>query len=138
MLNMNTTASRVKKMLSELDVDQVEFGRLAGASKSVVNQWLSGGIKSINPKYAYCIEKNCGYSAQWVITGEGDEKFLSPSSETQKTMAIKPPSRHEARIAEIVALLRQTDMEGLAVILDRARDAARDYPAAKETLVSSA
>lgn len=70
-------------MLSELGVDQVEFGRLAGASKSVVSQWLSGGIKSINPKFAYSIEKNCGYSAQWVMTGDGEKKLSLPLADTQ-------------------------------------------------------
>ncbi len=53
------------------------------------------------------------------------------------TAEIKPKSARERRIDEINALLMQTDMEGLAVILDRAKDAARDYPLAKQTLESS-
>lgn len=61
------------------------------------------------------------------------------SEGTQKNgpAALKPKSRRQERIDEIVALLQQTDMEGLAVILDRARDAARDYPLVKKTPKSS-
>lgn len=42
LLNMETTTSeRVALMMSELELDQPGFGKIAGASKSVVNQWLS-------------------------------------------------------------------------------------------------
>lgn len=40
--------SRVDKLMKYLKVDQVQLGVLAGASKSVVNQWRGGGIKSMN------------------------------------------------------------------------------------------
>lgn len=46
-------------------------------------------------------------------------------------------SRHDHLIDEILALLQQTDLPGLAVILDRAKDAARDYPMVKQTQKSS-
>jgi hypothetical protein len=48
-----------------------------------------------------------------------------------------PKSQHDALIDEIVGFLRQTDIPGLAVILDRAKDAARDYPIVKQTRKSS-
>lgn len=58
---------------------------------------------------------------------------LPETQASAPAISIKPKSRHQERIDEIVALLQQTDMEGLAVILDRARDAARDYPLVKKT-----
>ena len=71
----------------------------------------------------------------------GDEKTkeaVNQEDSPQATAVIKPKTRRQERIDMIVELLHQTDMEGLAVILDRARDAGRDYPAAKQTPASSA
>lgn len=45
----------------------------------------------------------------------------------------RPPTKREQRIDAITALLHTVDMDGLAVILERAKDAVRDYPLAKET-----
>ena len=70
-----TTAERVSKMMRELgDLDQPAFGRLAGASKSMVNQWLSGMVKSVTARYAFELERKTGYRAEWIQTGEGPEK----------------------------------------------------------------
>ena len=69
---------------------------------------------------------------------EKTKEVVNQEDSPQATAVIKPKTRRQERIDMIVELLQQTDMEGLAVILDRAKDAARDYPAAKETLVSSA
>lgn len=72
---MGTTVSeRVSLMMDELERDQVQFAVIAGTTKSVVNQWLGGGIKSIAPEYAYSIEKNSGYSARWVMLGDGPKR----------------------------------------------------------------
>lgn len=112
---------------------------------SVTNQML-GNWKSRGVAKGKLLEacRIIGCDPNWVETGRGNMRTGAAKTEEvtrsqqTKLTPISPKNRHEARIAEIVALLRQTDMEGLAVILDRARDAARDYPAAKETLVSSA
>ena len=51
---MKTTAERVVYMMQTLKIkEQTEFGTLCGASKSVVYQWLTGKIKSIDAKYAF-------------------------------------------------------------------------------------
>lgn len=64
------------------DLDQPSFGRLAGASKSVVNQWLSGATKSITAQYAFQLQRTTGYNAEWIQTGNGPEKAsaAAPSS----------------------------------------------------------
>lgn len=63
----------------------------------------------------------------------GQDNRQPETKPNAKATTIKPKSRHQERVDEIVALLQQTDMEGLAVMLDRARDAARDYPLVKKT-----
>jgi hypothetical protein len=54
--------------------EQTEFGTLSGASKSVVYQWLTGRIKSIDAKYAFKLEDNSPFSARWIMLGEGKIK----------------------------------------------------------------
>lgn len=72
---MDTASDRVKHMIEFLNVDQVEFAKSAGASKSVVNQWLNGLIKSISSKYAYEIEKNTGFRKEWVMFGQEPDRI---------------------------------------------------------------
>ena len=72
---MKTTAERVKYMMETLNIDnQAEFGRLCDASRSLVNQWISGRTKNIDPRYAFKIEDNTSFSARWIMLGEGKPK----------------------------------------------------------------
>ena len=69
---MKTTAERVEYMMQALKIkEQTEFGLLCGASRSVLNQWLSGRIKNIDPRYAFKLEENSPFNAKWIILGEG-------------------------------------------------------------------
>ena len=72
---MKTTAERVTYMMEALHIEgQTEFGHLCGASRSVVNQWLSGRIKNIDPRYAFKLEDSTPFSARWIMLGEGKIK----------------------------------------------------------------
>jgi hypothetical protein len=62
-------------MMTTLKInEQTEFGKLCGASKSVVYQWLTGRIKSIDAKYAFKLEDSTPFSARWIMLGEGKIK----------------------------------------------------------------
>jgi phage repressor protein C with HTH and peptisase S24 domain len=75
---MTTVASRVEKMMRELGIkENVVFGKLAGASKSVVGQWLSGDIKSISAEYAYNLQDKTAYNSRWIMLGKGPERLNS-------------------------------------------------------------
>jgi len=72
---LKTTAERVTYMMATLKIkEQTEFGNLCGASKSVVYQWLTGRIKSIDAKYAFKLEDSTKFSARWIMLGEGKIK----------------------------------------------------------------
>ncbi len=72
---MKTTAERVEHMMKTLRIEgQTEFGLLCGASRSTVNQWLSGRIKNIDPRYAFKLEDSSAFSARWIMLGEGKIK----------------------------------------------------------------
>lgn len=72
-----------------------------------------------------------------------DKNSVEITSKSASTVGVAAPSklitknRREERIEEIIALLNQTDTDGLAVMLERAKDAAKDYPIAKQTPAST-
>ena len=72
---MKTTSERVAYMMATLKIkEQTEFGKLCGASKNVVYQWLTGRIKSIDARFAFKLEDNTPFSARWIMLGEGKIK----------------------------------------------------------------
>jgi hypothetical protein len=72
---VKTTAERVKYMMETMNIkEQTEFGLLCGASRSVVYQWLTGKIKSIDARYAFKLEDNTPFSVRWIMLGEGNPK----------------------------------------------------------------
>ena len=119
---------------------QSEFADWLNISPQRVNNWdKRGPSKDIRIR----CQNEYGINATWVETGVG-ERFLSESPTKTELTAVDgapiqliPKSQHETIIDEIVGFLRQTDIPGLAVILDRAKDAARDYPIVKQTRKSS-
>lgn len=61
------------KLRPELEGERGQTGlvKASGASKSVVNQWLSGGIKKMAIEYALEIERSLGFCHIWLMTGKG-------------------------------------------------------------------
>lgn len=109
--------------------------------------------RSLGPQVAAAVAEAIGMEKTWMYQEHPDLWSSMPSgqadnsshmSDANQTAIVSIPtiniakSRHDERIDEIVALLRKTDIEGLAVILDRAKDAAKDYPIIKQTPASSA
>jgi hypothetical protein len=103
--------------------EDVEFGRLAGMSKSVVNQLRSGGIKSISAKYAYSLEDNTGFSSRWIQTGEGIQRLSMSRQNTE--YASDPLLDDLAALDPDDAAMFKNRLEGLKIEIKRAAKAAR-------------
>jgi transcriptional regulator with XRE-family HTH domain len=76
---MDLLENRLAHIYSErpdLEGDRGQTGlvKASGASKSVVNQWLNGKIKSMDLRYALEIEKSLGYSHLWLMANIGEPK----------------------------------------------------------------
>ena len=70
---MKTTSERVQYMMDELGITrQTEFGLLCGASRALVNHWVTGRTKQIDPIYAFNIEDKTPFSARWILIGTGN------------------------------------------------------------------
>jgi len=76
---MNLLSDRLRYIYEQTpglegELGQIDLVKASGASKSVVNQWITGKIKSMDIKYALNIERELGYSHIWLMTGDGDPK----------------------------------------------------------------
>lgn len=102
--------------------EDTEFGRLAGMSKSVVNQLRSGGIKSISAKFAYALEDNTGFSSRWIQTGEGIQRTI----QTQPIGFAPDPILNDlAALDPDDAAMFKNRLEGIKLEIKRAAKVAR-------------
>lgn len=83
-----TLGDRIKIILSERKIKQVDFAEALGVSANYVNQLVNGKKTNISDILAKLIEETYGYSASWVITGHGDKTSI-PSPSAAKIEFIK-------------------------------------------------
>ena len=95
-------SERIKTILLERDAKQVDFAKTLGVSGNYVNQLVNGKKDNISNTLAKLIEEIYGYSAQWIMTGEGD-KFSGPKFSSTKLELFKKIQKMPDD--EIVALL---------------------------------
>jgi phage repressor protein C with HTH and peptisase S24 domain len=79
---------------------QTGLVKASGASKSVVNQWLTGKIKSIDIRYALNIERELGFSHVWLMTGDGDPR-QAPLHGVKNAMAVHAAANDDADFIQI-------------------------------------
>jgi phage repressor protein C with HTH and peptisase S24 domain len=79
---------------------QTGLVKASGASKSVVNQWLTGKIKSMDIRYALNIERELGFSHVWLMTGEGDPR-QAPFHGLRDGMPVRPADNDDAEFVQI-------------------------------------
>ena len=53
------------------------MARASGASKQAVNAWLTDGHSTIEPKFAFALQDASGFSARWILLGEGPQKVAA-------------------------------------------------------------
>lgn len=83
-----TLGDRLRIILKERGIKQVEFAKVLGVSANYVSLLISGKRGPISDTLAKLIEETYGYSAQWVMNGEG-EKLSSPSLSATKIEFLK-------------------------------------------------
>ena len=69
---MTTLADRIREAMGK--IPQAEFARQMEVSKAAVTLWLNGGTRSLKADTAAKIQEVTGYSAQWLVTGEGPKR----------------------------------------------------------------
>ena len=105
MLNMNLLSDRLDYLYHstphlEGERGQTGLVKASGASKSVVNQWLTGKIKSMDIRYALNIERELGFSHIWLMTGEGDP-HQAPLHRLKDGMAVRALDNDDTEFVQI-------------------------------------
>lgn len=95
-------SERIKLILSEHNIKQVDFAETLGISANYVNQLVNGKKVNISETLAKLIEETYGYSSQWLMTGTG-EKNSTPSLTAIKVEFLKRVQKMPED--EIIALL---------------------------------
>ena len=101
-----TIPERIARIKAELNIDEdVALAKIAGASKAMVNHWLSGRVKSIAPQYAYRLEEKTGFSAKWIQLGEGEPRTSQAIVHTIVMMQMMEPEKQYlvARLVDQIA-----------------------------------
>ncbi len=102
---MNLLSERldaIYRAMPELEGERGQTGlvKASGASKSVVNQWLTGKIKSMDIRYALSIERELGFSHIWLMTGEGDP-HQAPLHGLRHALAVRAADTDDADFIQI-------------------------------------
>ena len=85
---MTSLDQRIKIILDERKIKQVEFARTLGISANYVNQIVNGKKETISDTLSRLIEERYGYSAYWILTGNG-EKLAANEISAEKEAIIK-------------------------------------------------
>lgn len=120
---MKTMQERIALIISEMEGPergkQSRLARLAGCTRGLVNQWLSGTNETTDFIYAKNIEQELGYRAEWVMRGTPPLRRID--SESKIKLPISTTSSLEGEI--VINQFETGGSMGLGVLL-------RDQPGA--------
>lgn len=71
---------RIRLILDEQHIKQKDLAGTIKVTESYVSNMLKGKRCNISEALALLIEQAYGYSAQWVLTGEGDSYAAKPDA----------------------------------------------------------
>ncbi len=83
-----TLGDRLRIILEERNLKQIDFAKSLGVSANYISLLISGKRGPISDTLAKLIEETYGYSAAWIMTGDG-EKISNPSLSAAKVEFIK-------------------------------------------------
>lgn len=110
-MKRTTIPERIAIIKNELGITtDIEFARLCGMSKAVVNQLKSGMVKTFSARYAYQLEENTGFCAKWIQLGEGMMRPDKDITHAIKIMESMSAARRKDAV-KIIAPLAESDSD---------------------------
>lgn len=100
---------RIKAILAQRKLTQVAFAAALGVSPNYVNQLVNGKKVNISDTLAKLIEETYGFSAQWVLTGDGDTGSTPTASAAKQVLLKKVQKMPEDEIAALLAFANSLD-----------------------------
>ena len=104
-----TLGQRIKAILKEQKIKQVDFAKALGISANYVNLIANDKKKTISDTLAKLIEETYGYSYQWILDGTGD-KLSRKDLTTEKTDIIKKVQKmSDEEVKAVLAFVNTLD-----------------------------
>ena len=104
---------RLQIILNEQDIKQKDLANTIKVSESYVSNMLKGKRKNISESLASLIEQKYGYSAQWILYGEGEpyiKQYMSPYlSPTKKRLIAEIEKMSDSEINAIKIFIDSLD-----------------------------
>lgn len=87
-MTKTTIPERIALIKKRLGIEEdAAFGAACGMSKSVVNQLMSGKIKTIAPRFAYRLQDKYGINARWLMLGDEPMMLVKYAANQDTTLA---------------------------------------------------
>lgn len=116
-----TLGERIKIILSERNIKQVDFAASLGISANYVNQLVNGKKSNISETLGKLIEETYGYSAEWVMNGEGDKSSTPSLSSVKFDFIQKIQKMSDEEVAALLAFANSLDTIKKVLALNRGR-----------------
>ena len=101
---------RIRLILDEKHIKQKDLASTIKVTESYVSNILKGKRCNISEALALLIEQAYGYSAQWVLTGEGD-CYVSKSNASDLSPAKK-------RLIAEIEKMSEPELDAIKVFID--------------------
>lgn len=129
---------RLKVARQDAKLSQSALARACGVEPSAINHIESGRTKSLSGDLVAKMALTLSVNALWLASGEGLKTPVTAVSasaeqaagESSGTGTVVAPLSHQGPvIAEVFRLMAQMSEVGQRIVLDKARDMLKEYPA---------
>lgn len=105
-------SDRILRIVYELGLSQSEFSRMLGVSFAYVNMIVNKKRYKISRNMARAIQDKFGYSADWILTGEGDKRDMALYDNIINTIRRLPTNEIEVVFDYILLLENEQKKSG--------------------------
>lgn len=105
-MKIETVADRIRQARQLTTLNQEQFGKAIGVSKSAVSQWELGKTE-LSPNSLFAIERRFGIRAEWIATGHGERMREKSAADDQEFLAAYHELPTEEKTAVRVLVFRR-------------------------------
>lgn len=106
-----TLGERINLIITSRNIKQVEFADSLGVSANYINQLVNDKKVNISETLARLIEETYGYSAEWIMTGEGEITSSSALTTAQMELLKKIQKMPDDEVIALLAFSKYVEDE---------------------------
>lgn len=104
-----TLGQRVKLVLKEQKIKQIDFAKTLGISANYVNLIVNDKKHTISDTLAKLIEETYGYSAQWILDETGDKLSRNDLTSEKTEILKKIQKMSDSEVKAVLAFVNTLD-----------------------------